>query len=145
MTRSSHYAVLSVPSDATMDVIRRAYRELAKRLHPDTNPSADASTKFAALAEAYEVLSDREKRRRYDHWLGMNPGTSPAAHASPQPPEPSTPVGGEGPTAHYSWVNVAGAPSAPASEVSDIQELYDTFFQPARSGKSQTTRAGRHE
>ncbi|KAH7979538.1 hypothetical protein HPB49_009792 [Dermacentor silvarum] len=63
-----YYRVLEVPRDATQDDIRRAYRRLALKWHPDKNPTnkEEAERHFKAIAEAYEVLSDETKRRQYD-------------------------------------------------------------------------------
>ncbi|KAH6946204.1 hypothetical protein HPB50_012144 [Hyalomma asiaticum] len=63
-----YYRVLEVPRDATQDDIRRAYRRLALKWHPDKNPNnkEEAERRFKAIAEAYEVLSDETKRRQYD-------------------------------------------------------------------------------
>lgn len=66
-----YYAVLGVPRDADQDTIRRAYRKLAREYHPDLNSDSDAEDRFKELGEAYEVLSDPEKRERYDR-LGAN-------------------------------------------------------------------------
>jgi curved DNA-binding protein len=65
------YEVLGVPRDADQDAIRRAYRKLARKYHPDLNSDHDAEDRFKELGEAYEVLSDPEKRERYDR-LGAN-------------------------------------------------------------------------
>lgn len=62
----NHYAVLGLPSSATIDEIRRAYRILARRYHPDVNPGGTSEEKFKKVAEAYGVLSDIEKRKQYD-------------------------------------------------------------------------------
>src|SRR5579871_2356577 len=64
--RQDYYSLLNVAPNATPLDIRRAYRELARRLHPDVNPSADAHERFAAVARAYDTLSDPERRRAYD-------------------------------------------------------------------------------
>jgi curved DNA-binding protein len=63
---TDYYAVLGVPRDADHDAIRRAYRKLARKLHPDLNSDSDAEDRFKELGEAYEVLSDPDKRERYD-------------------------------------------------------------------------------
>jgi curved DNA-binding protein len=61
-----YYEVLGVSRDADPDEIRRAYRKLARRYHPDVNSDHDAEERFKEVGEAYDVLSDPEKRERYD-------------------------------------------------------------------------------
>jgi len=68
-----YYAILGVPRTATEDDIKKAYRKLARKYHPDVNPGdTTAEEKFKDIGEAYDVLSDPEKRQRYDqlgeHW-----------------------------------------------------------------------------
>lgn len=63
------YEILEVSRDASMDDIKRSYRRLARECHPDANPDdPDAESRFKELAAAYEVLSDQEKRSRYDRF-----------------------------------------------------------------------------
>lgn len=66
-----YYDTLGVARDAGADEIKRAYRKLAQQFHPDRNKEPDAEKKFAEVGEAYEVLSDPEKREKYDR-LGAN-------------------------------------------------------------------------
>jgi molecular chaperone DnaJ len=62
-----YYAALGVPKDADAAAIKKAYRQLARDLHPDKNPgNADAETKFKEVSEAYDVLSDPKRRGEYD-------------------------------------------------------------------------------
>ena len=64
-----YYEVLGVPKDADEKAIKAAYRKLARKFHPDVNPNkAEAESKFKEINEAYEVLSDKEKRPKYDQF-----------------------------------------------------------------------------
>ena len=69
---SDHYQVLGVSRDASEEQIKKAYRKLARELHPDVNPAAEAQDKFKLVTHAYEVLSDPDQRRNYDMG-GQNP------------------------------------------------------------------------
>ena len=61
-----YYEILGVPKNATLDEIKRAYRQLVMKYHPDVNKSKEAEEKMREINEAYAVLSDPEKRKRYD-------------------------------------------------------------------------------
>lgn len=63
---SDHYETLGLSRDASQEEIRRAYRKLARKYHPDVNPGEDAADRFKQISHAFQVLSDPEKRRNYD-------------------------------------------------------------------------------
>ncbi|HAL01329.1 MAG TPA: molecular chaperone DnaJ, partial [Exiguobacterium sp.] len=73
MEKRDYYEVLGVARDASSAEIKRAYRKLARTYHPDVNKEADADAKFKELSEAYEVLSDDNKRARYDQFGHQDP------------------------------------------------------------------------
>ena len=117
MGSNTFYDLLGVPRGATESQIRRAYRARAQKLHPDVNAAPDAAARFAELQNAYEVLSNPNRRRDYDRSLdGLN--IAPASPAS----------------AHYSWRNVAtDATPDPAAgpggrERTELDDIYDAFF-----------------
>jgi molecular chaperone DnaJ len=63
---SEHYDVLGVSKNASQEEIKKAYRKLARELHPDVNPSEDAQERFKNVTHAYEILGDAQSRRSYD-------------------------------------------------------------------------------
>lgn len=71
MNYKDYYKIMGVPRTASQDEIKRVYRKLARKFHPDVSKEANAEEKFKELQEAYEVLKDPEKRAAYDQ-LGSN-------------------------------------------------------------------------
>lgn len=71
MAKKDYYATLGVSKDATADEIRKVYRQLARKYHPDLNKERDAEDQFKRVGEAYEVLSDSKKRSAYDKYGEM--------------------------------------------------------------------------
>ncbi len=68
MSKRDYYEVLGVPRDADENAIKGAYRRLARQYHPDVNKAADAEERFKEINEAYEVLSDADRRAAYDRY-----------------------------------------------------------------------------
>jgi curved DNA-binding protein len=116
MAKRDYYSVLGVPRTASADDIRKAYRKLARELHPDVNKSADAQKKFTEVQEAYDALSDEQKRRNYDQF----------GHVEPRPAGAG---GGGGPAGgpHYTWTNVGGQGGAEV-DMEDLGSMFEAFF-----------------
>ena len=88
MADRDFYKILGVSRDASPEEIKKAYRKLAKELHPDRNPdNEDAEERFKEVSGAYDVLSDEEKKKLYDEFgeIGLREGFDPEAyHAATQ-------------------------------------------------------------
>jgi molecular chaperone DnaJ len=110
---TEYYSVLGVRRDAAQDEIKRAYRRLARELHPDVNPDPQTQERFKEITQAYEVLSDPEKRQMYDM------GADPFARA-----DAGAPGGGFG----------AGFP---------FSDIMDAFFGAAGGARGPRSRARR--
>jgi molecular chaperone DnaJ len=97
-----YYAALGVPKDADAAVIKKAYRQLARDLHPDKNPNnAEAEARFKEVSEAYDVLSDPKRRAEYDEarrlfGAGGRPGGFPGGGGAGQPFDLGDLFGGAG-------------------------------------------------
>jgi len=99
MAKRDYYEVLGVGRDASAAEIKRAYRRLARKYHPDVNKATDAGEKFKEATEAYEVLSDSGRRRMYDQF----------GHA-----------GGPGPAGRQTYTWQGGGPGASGVNFEDI-------------------------
>lgn len=76
--QKDYYDILGVDEDASQEEIKKAYKKLAKKYHPDKNDEAGSEDKFKEIGEAYAVLSDEEKRQKYDQFrqYGKSPGSN---------------------------------------------------------------------
>ena len=88
MEYKDYYEILGVKRDAADSEIKSAYRKLARKYHPDVNKTKEAESKFKDINEAYEVLSDKAKRQRYDslgaNWQGGQSYTPPPFLGKPR-------------------------------------------------------------
>ncbi|GMC17387.1 hypothetical protein N5D_13630 [Enterococcus faecalis] len=83
-TKRDYYEVLGLAKGASDDEIKKAYRKLSKKYHPDINKEADAEEKFKEVSEAYEVLSDPQKKADYNpiHYQHITPTTQGTIHST---------------------------------------------------------------
>jgi DnaJ-class molecular chaperone len=84
MASGDYYEVIGVPKGASADEIRKAYRALARKLHPDVNKAPDAQRRFTEVQKAYDVLSDEKKRALYDQFgeAAFEAGGPPPGHSA---------------------------------------------------------------
>lgn len=105
MDYKDYYKILGVKKSATQDEIKRSYRKLARKFHPDVSKESDAEVKFKEVGEAYEVLKDPEKREAYDQ-LGNDWKAGQEGFKAPPDWEQNFDFGGggytQGPTHDYS-------------------------------------------
>lgn len=120
--KRDYYEVLGVARSVSADEIRSAYRKLARQYHPDVSKAPDAPERFAEVQEAYDILSDAEKRKSYDQW----------GHAGPSP---FAGGGGGGRRGTYTWTNVAGQ-RGPGSDMGDfdVGSIFEEIFGGPGSG-----------
>lgn len=88
MKQQDYYQILGVPRDATQEQIRKAFKKIARENHPDAKPDDQAAAeRFKAAAEAYDVLGDADKRKKYDQfgadWKHVREGRGPFTGADP--------------------------------------------------------------
>jgi len=121
-----YYAILGVAKNATHDEIKKTYRKLAQRYHPDANPgNADAEERFKAVSGAYDVLGDEEKRKAYDRVREMGAGGFGGF--------PGGGAGGQG-------FPSGGFPGAQQVDLGDLGDLFGGMFGGGRRAGRQPRR-----
>jgi DnaJ-class molecular chaperone len=120
MNFKDYYTILGVPKNAAQKDVKSAYRKLARKWHPDANPqnTKEAEEKFKEISEAYEVLGDAEKRKKYDL---LGPDWQQAARQAEQQRRYRTSAGGE----EFDFGNFGGQGAGGPSGFSDF---FDMFF-----------------
>ena len=135
MDYKDYYKIMGVPKTADAEEIKKTYRKLAKQYHPDANPEnrAAAEAKFKEISEAYEVLGDAQKRKKYDemsemmkHGGGGFDSSAFSGYAS---------GGGNGGAYTYTW-------SGGGDEAFGFSDFFNQFFGGDESGFSFARRGG---
>ncbi len=132
MRYKDYYQVLGVERGASVDEIKRAYRKLARKYHPDVSKESGAEERFKELGEAYEVLKDPEKRAAYDRL-----GSRYQAGQEFQPP----PDWGSG--FEFSGARPAGGRRMDAEEAAAFSDFFESLFGGAARGNGFGAGAGR--
>lgn len=122
-TPRDYYDILGVKRDAGEAEIRKAYRRLARQYHPDMNKSPEAEKKFAEISEAYEVLSDAEKRKSYDRF--GRAGVGSGRNAGPGPGD-----------FHSAWSGSGGVGPGGGRVSPDVESIFEQMFGGRAGGGS---------
>ncbi|NJK72433.1 MAG: DnaJ domain-containing protein [Synechococcaceae cyanobacterium SM2_3_60] len=122
----NHYQILGVEPTATVDVIKQAYRQLARQFHPDVAGSA-AQERFVQISLAYQVLSDPQQRRDYDRTLPRR-YEPPTPKAAP-PPRPTVKVRTPAPKPEPKRSEFIHQPVQRLDYEGTIREIYKAFSQ----------------
>lgn len=136
-TTRDYYDILGVSEDASQEEIKKAYRKLAKKYHPDRNPDApDAEERFKEISEAHRVLSDPEQRQQYDRMrqYGGFPGGGPGGSGA---------AGGPGPRSGGPGGGGAGFSFEDLGDMGGFGDIFSSIFGGGRSRGGRTTSGAR--
>jgi len=142
-TQKDYYATLGVSRGAKPEEIRKVYRRLARKYHPDVNPGNKAAEeKFKEISQAYEILSDEKKRQVYDQYGFYSNNIPPGGPG----PGPSTEAAGPGPGFDFSGFDFSNAENAEAEAErrggfgGGLRDIFSQFFN--RSGQRESEEEG---
>lgn len=128
MEYKDYYKTLGVSRDASQEVIRKKYRKMAAKFHPDKNPgNKRAEAKFKEIGEAYEVLKDPEKRKLYDQ-VGSDWKRYQQAGANPNDFKWGQSSGGEGQRVNINFDDIFGAGQRGSGRSSQYSSFFETLF-----------------
>jgi DnaJ-class molecular chaperone len=129
-TKRDYYEILGVTKSATAAEIKSAYRKLALKSHPDRNKAPDAEEKFKEINEAYQVLSDKQKKATYDQF--GHAAFDPASGMGGMGGNPfSGGFGGRAGGGPFSWSyssTSGGSGGSPDFDINDPFEIFESFF-----------------
>ncbi|MGN0324059.1 MAG: DnaJ C-terminal domain-containing protein [Oliverpabstia sp.] len=134
MVKRDYYDVLGVNKHADEKEIKHAYRKLAKKYHPDTNEgNAEAEQKFKEVTEAYNVLSDKEKRQLYDQYgfAAFDPNMDPHTNQNWNQSYGQGSTGNDGFYSHFRTGDPGGFRQEYHFEGGSMDDIFDDFFQGA--------------
>lgn len=125
MTKRDYYEILGVSKSASSDEIKSAYRKMARQHHPDIDKSAGADTRFKEIGEAYQVLSDSQKKQSYDQFgHAAFDRSAGGGYSGGNPFAGGNPFGGGAKS--YSWSSAGGNPNI-KFDFGGFEDPFDLF------------------